>query len=447
MVDDNEVNREILLLQLTSWQTAIELANDGLSGIMKIKQAQHNKVPFDLVILDWHMPNMDGIEVAEIIVNDPEIKTPKLVMLSSAAFDEESSRARNAGIQRYLIKPVKQKALYNCLIHELGQPDFIKLNDSVSTDQSALNQALNNRPNRHNNDIKIAHKLKNSAISEEIQLLNMTILLVEDNLVNQEVAKGLLEIMGCNVQIANNGKEALMLYHKANFDLILMDCHMPIMDGIEATKEIRMLELTSEKYRHIPIIALTANVQQGIEELCNDAGMDDYLSKPFERKQLERILLHWLNTSLLAKNANELERIALTKVNSIDSGNSANDTEIEEPVLQRKALDNILALHRPGTPNILGRIITIFFDTSPALLSTIQLAVKETDRNKLFNAAHALKSASANLGAVKLSKICHSLENKENSFEASTELLEALKYEYSAVKSALKAELMGLSDE
>ncbi|MBA6391573.1 response regulator [Colwellia sp. BRX10-3] len=451
VVDDNEVNREILLLQLTSWQTIIELANDGLSAIMKIKKAQQNKVPFDLVILDWHMPNMDGIEVAEIIVSDSEIKTPKLVMLSSAAFDEESCRAKNAGIQRYLIKPVKQKALFDCLTYELAQPDFTQLESAESHDtateiQSIPHKILKNRLITDNSCVKNSGE-SGASVSNKNCLQNTSILLVEDNLVNQEVAKGLLEILGCNVQIANNGKEALMLYHKVDFDLILMDCHMPIMDGIEATKEIRALEKTSDNYQHMPIIALTANVQHGIEQLCNDAGMDDYLSKPFDRKQLEKMLQHWLSTSLLAKRADEFETIALANDDALKSIAVLNNAALEEPILQRKALDNILALHRPGMPNILARIITIYLDSSPALLFTIQQAVKETDRDKLFNAAHALKSASANLGAVQLSKTCQILESKESSFEVATELIGTLKREYSTVENALKIELLRLTDD
>ena len=449
VVDDNEVNREILLLQLTSWQTIIELASDGLSAIMKIKQAQHNKIPYDLVILDWHMPNMDGIEVAEIIVSDPEVKTPKLVMLSSAAFDEESCRAKNAGIQRYLIKPVKQKALYDCLIYELAQPSFIKLKDANLND--AVTEIPNSTNHRSKNRVTIDSRGINSESKASVSnincLQNTLILLVEDNPVNQEVAKGILEIMGCNVEVANNGREALTLYHKADFDLILMDCHMPIMDGIEATKAIRSLEKTSSSYRHIPIIALTANVQQGIEQLCDDAGMDDYLSKPFERKRLEKVLLHWLNTSLLASRVDEFEREALINVVAIKNISPLNNKGIEEPILKRKALDNILALHRPGTPNILKRIITIYLESSPALLNTIQQAITEKDRDKLFNASHALKSASSNLGADKLSKMCHTLEDKKYSFERAIELLVTLKLEYRAVIKALNKELQGLTDE
>ncbi|WP_085284779.1 response regulator [Colwellia chukchiensis] len=277
VVDDNKINREILLNQLKTWQTDVEQAKDGLSAIMKIKQAQHHQQAFDLVILDWHMPNMDGIEVADIIMQDSDIITPKLIMLSSAAFDEEACRAKNVGIQRYLTKPVKQKALYDCLISELAWQDI----SNIKTLEREIPLSLAKSPVIEYSENKDTPTTTNNTPNSALK--GAAILLVEDNPVNQEVAKGLLEIMGCNVEVANHGQEALMLYHKAEFDLILMDCHMPVMDGIEATKAIRQLEQTSQSNHHMPIIALTANVQQGIEELCQEAGMDDYVSKPFER--------------------------------------------------------------------------------------------------------------------------------------------------------------------
>ena len=458
VVDDNKTNREILQNQLTSWQTDITLANDGLSAIMKIKQAQHNKQPFDLVILDWHMPSMDGIEVAEIIVNDPEIATPKLVMLSSAAFDEESCRAKSVGITCYLTKPVKQKALYDCLVNELAwsEVSITEQNNTAAQDTGTekLKSTLSLTKSSVIDYSEDKHTLSSTNnIDEKAELANSAILLVEDNVVNQEVAKGLLEIMGCKVQVANNGREALMLYHKADFDLILMDCHMPVMDGIEATKEIRKLEKTSENNRHMPIIALTANVQQGIEQLCNEAGMDDYISKPFERARLEKMLIHWLNkVSLLTSRADELENIVLADIPPLTNNDPAKseqrkDAEIAEPILQRRALDNILALHRTGTPNILRRVISIYLESSPKLLTIIEQAIEASDSAKLYNAAHSLKSASANLGAVKLAKTCQQLEVNADAFTDTTELLIALKRQYNEVEKALNHELLRLTDD
>lgn len=457
VVDDNEVNLEILLNQLTCWETDIELANDGLSAIMKVKQAQHNKQPFDLIILDWHMPSMDGIEVADVIIKDPELVTPKLVMLSSAAFDEESCRAKNVGIQRYLTKPVKQKALYDCLLNELAETCLPEEELITSTctqnkaDISPSNESLTSGTTIAYSEHETVSSPETKS-SEALYLENTRILLVEDNQVNQEVAKGLLEIIGCNVQIANNGKEALMLYHKANFDLILMDCHMPIMDGIEATKEIRKLEQTTHNKHRMPIIALTANVQQGIEQLCNEAGMDDYLSKPFERKQLEDVLKHWTNANVLAGNSKTFETMALAKVNKLPPSNKStskvpSSTETDEPILQRKALDNILVLHQPGTPNILKRIINLYLESSPELIASIKQAIADSDQVSLFNAAHALKSSSANLGANALAEYCQAIERKESPLKQASTLLVPLENQYHAVRKALHIELARLTDD
>jgi two-component system sensor histidine kinase/response regulator len=366
-----------------------------------LQQSKQDKLYYDIVLLDWHMPEMDGIELATRIRQLSELPALRLVMLSSAAFDEEAAKARKAGIVRYLNKPVKQEALFKCLT------SVINLEQDHVTDQEP----------------------EQPAVEAEVKC-NAHILLVEDNLVNQEVARHMLQLQGCRVSVASNGQEAVEMSMKQDFQLIFMDCRMPVMDGFKASVMIRELEKQDQKRKRIPIIALTANIQKGIQQECNAAGMDDYMSKPFEQKQLQAVLYKWLGHHQHNKNQQRVKPGATLEDNA-------------EPVLQQKPLDNIRSMQQPGSPSILNRIITIFLQESPNLLASIQQAVSEKDSTSLLEAAHSLKSSSANLGAVKLSAISRELEalGKADNIVLAGELLDKLESAYNRTISALTDEM------
>ena len=238
------------------------------------------------------------------------------------------------------------------------------------------------------------HPVQNHHSGQQpIQLVGR-VLLAEDNLVNQEVALAMLENMGLSYETVTNGADALDILQRQHFDLILMDCQMPTMDGFQATMAIRQREQGSSQ--HIPIMALTANAVSGDRERCLACGMDDYLSKPFTQEQLTTMLAEWL-PSVAAPQADATEEAATETVQ---------ETIYHE--LDPRAIENLRAL-RAG---LLLKVLDIWLVESPNLLSQIQQAVVEPDFPVLLRAAHSLKNSAANLGARRLAQLCLQMEQQ-----------------------------------
>jgi hypothetical protein len=242
------------------------------------------------------------------------------------------------------------------------------------------------------------------------------VLVVEDNPVNQAVARGLLEQLSCDATSAYNGKEALNLVRTKPFDVVLMDCQMPEMDGFTATVAIRAWESEQGRTR-LAVVALTANALAGYRERCLAAGMDDYLAKPFTMSQLRDVLVR----------------------QSPAAGPVGSHAEI--PPLDRAALDALRAL--PGkSGNLLGRVIGVYLDSSPELTERIDRALRSDDTESLHAAAHALRSSSANVGATELARLCQRIEAlaRTADLRAAADAVGALQKEYGRVTEALRRE-------
>ncbi len=227
------------------------------------------------------------------------------------------------------------------------------------------------------------------------------VLVVEDTKVNFEVCCELLMHMGHYPIVVNNGVEAVDILQKERFDLVLMDCQMPVMDGYEATRKYREWELTQGDSR-LPIIALTGNAMEQDKQLCLDAGMDDYLKKPFNLKQLNDILSRWLPGTFKNDSVNLPEKTLTAIPLETHSGSM--------PLLDRAPLDAIKELRRPGTPDILAKVISVYETDSPQLIITMRNSLKQNNTDELIRAAHSLKTSSAMLGAQLLADQCHSFE-------------------------------------
>lgn len=242
------------------------------------------------------------------------------------------------------------------------------------------------------------------------------ILLVEDNLVNQEVTRGFIESLECHVDIVNNGMGSIEALNKKSYDMVLMDCQMPEMDGFEATRFIRKQEKDNNG-RHVPIIALTAHALEGDREACLEAEMDDYLAKPFTLEQLSGKLEHWL-------------------------GGKLQDTA---DTLDRNILDNIRALQQEGKPSLIDKIIGIYLQTTPKLFQELRQALDTSDLQAMRKAAYSLKSSSANLGAIKLSELCREVETlgKTGSTANAVALITNIEHEYREVEKSLILETEG----
>jgi HPt (histidine-containing phosphotransfer) domain-containing protein len=222
--------------------------------------------------------------------------------------------------------------------------------------------------------------------------------------------------------------------------MVLMDCHMPEMDGFEAVKEIRRREGIEDGNVHIPIIALTANVGKGVEEECKSAGMDGYLSKPFSQDQLYQILLQWLN-----QNEESVRNEEPVILKAVEHSTAPDEEEETEKLLKQDALDKIRALQRPGSPNILDKIINLYLENSRELMQSIIDSIDWDDSASLQEAAHSLKSSSANLGAVKMAALCKELEymGREGEACSAASLLDDIKTTGKLTQAALKEELGG----
>jgi len=278
VVDDNATNRGILHHQLSSWGASIGLAENGSRALAMLRTAANEGRTYDVALVDMRMPEMDGLELAASIRGDPVITDTKLVLLSDIGLQYDTEQVSRAGFFACLSKPVRQARLYNCLLDVMRSP-------------------LKTKPSRPAD----SHEAEDGKMP-----FHGRILVAEDNPVNQEVALGMLESLGCHVDLADDGHKVIDALTRASYDLILMDCQMPEMDGYEATKLIRERENEREKdsvgknaghpqyKRHVPIIALTAHAMPGDQQQCLSAGMDGYLAKPFSLDQLRTLLEHWL---------------------------------------------------------------------------------------------------------------------------------------------------------
>ncbi len=404
IVDDNVTNQEILENQAIAWGMQSGIAENGEQALKMLRGAALRGEAYDIALLDWHMPKMDGIELARRLRSDSNIPEMHLIMLSSAAFDEEAAMAADAGIHRYLNKPVRQSELYDCLLDTMSTPGA----GNLQTD--------------------------NAQTKEVGAIFDAHILLAEDNLVNQEVALSMLELMGCQVSVVENGQEAVEAAAKTGFDLILMDYHMPVMDGLTATAKIREHEQTGGNSRRVPIIALTADVQKGMQEQCLSVGMDDFLSKPFTLDDIRAVLSQWLDQHKKSTDSKATVRST--------ASNEQKETEAE-PVLEQDTLTRIRALQRPGRPNVLGKIINLYLENSPGLIKTVLKSVEQGDGTALCEAAHSLKSSSANLGAVSMAAVSKKLEDmgREGRTDAAKTLIGRIESEYKSASAALADEL------
>ncbi len=275
VVDDNRTNRRILEGMLGRWEMKSSSVQDGEEALAKLSEAQEAGEPFALILMDMHMPKMDGFELIEEIRQGPHPSTAMIMMLTSAGHRGDAARCQELGVAAYLLKPIRQSELREAIARVLGareQKGAIPLITRYSL-----------------------HDAREPAAS-------LRILLAEDNAVNQRLASRLLEKRGHSVVVAGNGREALEALEKHHFDLVFMDVQMPVMDGFEATAAIRKKEGGGV---HLPIVALTAHAMKGDREKCLAGGMDEYLTKPIRPQELDEVLRGYLTRRAKTSEAQE----------------------------------------------------------------------------------------------------------------------------------------------
>jgi CheY-like chemotaxis protein len=273
LVDDNSTNRTILEHYLKHWGIVTHSVDSGPAALIALLAASTNNKPYDLLLLDLHMPSMDGLALARAILQIPAIAATPRLLLSSGDLGNDAEH-KKLGIAQSLQKPVRQMQLFDAIVNALRLPD-------------QLSKPLDNKVKDQDKDVFPDYSSKR-------------VLIAEDNRVNQKVVQAILTRFQLKPDLANNGLEALELLANKSYDLVLMDCQMPVMDGYEATRLLRDREMANHSPR-TPVVALTAHATTEAREICLAAGMDDYLSKPINRNSLTAVLMRWLAPSPTAE--------------------------------------------------------------------------------------------------------------------------------------------------
>jgi len=381
IVDDNKTNRDLLVGLTNQWKMVNYCASDGIQGLELLKSAQREGKPFDIIFLDLLMPRMDGLEMAKIIQKSEGLSDVKILLLTSHGQGIDSETMTEHNISKMLTKPIRAPWLFDVTLrtlHEDKEPESSEY---------------------------FVEKIKSK--------FSGLVLVAEDNVMNQKVARRMLEKLGSRVDVVANGKEVLEVINGIDYDLVFMDCQMPEMDGFQATEEIRKLETSGKINRHIPIIALTAFAMESDREKCYAAGMDDYLSKPIDMNKFEKVLIKWLSHSQM-------------------------DRRFSEATLSESTIETL--------KNTMGdeydNLVKLFLDDAENIFGEIEEAIKSENAELLDQRAHALKGSSANLGATGLSEICYKLEQtgKSGTVENADLLFESAKNEFQRVKDALQKE-------
>jgi two-component system, sensor histidine kinase and response regulator len=408
IVDDNPLNRRILQHHLDAWGMEHQAVASGAEALTALRAAVGAGKAFNMVILDMQMPEMDGLMTAEAIRAEPSLRPAALILLSSLGQPVPAPELRQRGIQASLVKPVKQRELYNCLANLLA-------GESGTTF----------RPRR-----------QPRVASERIKPKNhLRILVAEDNPVNQKVATRTLQKLGYQADCVGNGREALAAIESILYDVILMDCNMPEMDGYEATRAIRALGGIPQPR----IIAMTANAMVGDREKCLASGMDSYLSKPLREHELDKALASVAALEPVARASTKRPTAARTT----EPKAAAAATKVAAQV-DAEAINRLRELGEPGGPDIVGEFIDLYVSDGCELLARICQSLAPKDDDLLRRHAHTLKGSSRNMGADTVAEIAGEIENKadtaataeltvlcqqlEAAFEATIPLLQAHKH-------------------
>jgi two-component system sensor histidine kinase/response regulator len=356
--DDNATNRRLLEAMLSAWGVEATVVADGRSAVAALEQERAAGRVFRLVLLDAHMPDLDGFAVAERIRREPGLAGVTVMLLTSEMMSGDIARCHQLGIARHLVKPLTPSELLNAVLLALGQ---------------SVEVAPTNEPGE-------------AGVDRSSRRLH--VLVVEDNAVNQVLIVRLLEKLGHVPVVTNNGQEAVDACETHPFDVVLMDVQMPVMDGLAATATIREGEARHPERRRLPIVALTAYALRGDRERCLAAGMDDYLAKPVKPAELEAALDRFF----------------------LDDGPVPNPETPASPGAWTD-IDLAVALdYAGGDRELLGELLTIFAEETPFRMDAIRRAIDRGDAREMMREAHTLKGSLKLFGAVTAAGVAQDLE-------------------------------------
>jgi len=405
IADQSAQSRRILSHYLRRWGAEVQEAEDAEVALEFLREASPADAAVNLLIVDTRIPEAGAVEFIRALRADSSIPDPGLVLLSSVGSELSNQQVSELGVMARLTKPARKGELRSVLSAVL---------EGKSPQQPLLQPG------------------QAPATVEEV--FGARVLLAEDNGVNQEVAVAMLEALGCWVCAVGNGRQALDELERTPFDLVLMDCQMPEMDGFEATRAIRERETAvadADPPKRLPIIALTAHAMAGDREECLAAGMDDYLSKPFSKQGMRSVLERWA-TSFRGEGAEG------TQCAERAGGGAA--------CLDGSALDQLGALTKGEPGALISRVVETYLRSAGDLIRSLRDGLETSDASAVARAVHQLKSSSAQVGAQRLSILCKEFEARarRGSLEGGAERVDEISLELEAVQEALAVESFGV---
>ncbi len=395
VVDADPGARHVVRVYAEGLGLEVSEQSDPTSVLPELRSACKAGRPYDIVVLDRDLPRIGGRELASRIKSELPLRRVRLILMSALGHADRPNNLARAGLDAWIPKPVHGNGLRSALLHVIEEP--------VTNGRYEPSQVYPRRSPRSGTP---------------------KVLLVEDNVVNQKVAALLLKRAGCHVTLASNGREAVEAVQEKPFDLVFMDCQMPTMSGFEATHAIR--ELEDEERRCVRIVAMTANALVGDRERCLLAGMNDYLSKPVQLVDLERMLDRWIEPQ------DPLERRG-----QLNMGRNLED------VLDQQVIASLRELSGEDEPSLFAELVQLFLEDTPDRIHQLSEALEANDAHSLERAAHALKSSAANLGASTLSGLFREIESvgRSQQLERAAALIQESRQEYERVQHALQAEI------
>ena len=413
VVDDNFTNRRILSEMLKFWQMDPILADSATAAREAIQKATKSHQPIRLILLDHHMPGEDGFHFAESLKHTHESSSCPIIMISSGSSPVDAELCASRGIARFMSKPVIASELLNEVLRQFSRFATVKPEQALHLDKS-------------------------------VTVPPRRVLLVEDNEINRRVALGLLRSRGHQAEVAENGKEAVDRLAEQEFDVVLMDMQMPVMDGYEATALIR--EREHQTGGRIPIVAMTAEALKGDREHCLESGMDDYVSKPISPAEMYRAIERF--PAICLRSVSGIRPVpkghdteALTTISAPTETIPAVPPAQDEPTNGLPAIDWDIAKQRlPDGPAALQEFVELVKRELPVLLAEIRQAIEARDAKTLRRSSHTMKSSISYFGAKPLIAIAQTMEKngKEESIEGASELLAAMEQEVARVLAALE---------
>jgi len=368
---------------LQKWRVNCVLVQSLREASLNLSTPDNFPVPINLVLLDWSLPDNGAATLAREIQQNAYPIHPKVIAMTPASSVFAKVELSELEVMARVLKPIDRSSLRSTL------QEFARVNSNREADQ--------------NDDVKPVNEFAGTRV-----------LLVEDNPVNQQFASLLMQNLGCDVTVAYDGFNALEKAKKSRFDIVFMDCQMPVMDGFEATDKIRKMETNPALHmQRTPIIALTAHATAGYRDLCLAKGMDDYLSKPFNTQQIIEKLQQWVPNKAVpeARPADVEPGKLVTKTETSKVAATKDDVGAPlPPTFNSERLEQMAMIKLPGKPNLRDGLLKLYFENAPELAAQLKTALMHNDMEALHRASHSLKSTSANMGLEYLSQLSARLE-------------------------------------